>query len=102
MTNCHTSCLTFLTWASITGYVENALKTIGMSVTDYKKNSSLKSLVSDAEKLLQQTPDDLLSSDYITTFTEAVEVLKKYHGHHADVSKSIKGGRDSLEDKLKS
>lgn len=75
--------------------VDKALKDIGMKASDYKHNSKMSDLIMDTQKILEKLPRGKLTRDYIDKFEKAIEVLKKHHGHHAEIAKKIEGAYQS-------
>jgi hypothetical protein len=82
--------------AQIASRVDKALKTIGMKASDYKQASKLSDMMLKTHELMEKMPSDKLTRDYIDKYEEAVEILKKHHGHHSDISNKIKGAYQKM------
>ena len=79
--------------AQLAAAVQKYLKTIGMSVADYKKQSKIQDLILRTQELMEKLPADKLHSKKILTdFETAVEELRKVHGQHDQIVKALGGG----------
>lgn len=94
--------------------VDDALKIIGMKASEYKQSSKLSDLTMKTHEIMEKVPSSKMTKDYLSKYEKAVEVLKKHHGHHPEISKRVKGaaevdfmdsvaagGRVKLEKKIK-
>ena len=78
--------------AQMANAVNKALSVIGMKAADYKNQHKLSNLVMKTHELMEKLPANKMTRESIEKFEKAVEILKKYHGHHDAISKEMKGG----------
>lgn len=78
--------------AQMANTVNKALKAIGMKVSDYKKQEKLSDLTLKTHELMEKLPANKLTREAVERFEKAVELLKRHHGHHAEISKHLKSG----------
>ena len=94
--------------AQVANVVREALKTIGMSVSDYKNIKSLSELNKKVFDIVSNIPKSKLTAEYIEKSTTAMNLLRQHQGQHKEVSAAIggaasggaNGGRVGLEKKL--
>jgi hypothetical protein len=75
--------------------VDKALKIIGMKASDYKQASKLSDLTMKTHELMEKMPAGKLTHNYISKYEDAIEILKKHHGHHEEIAPQVKGAYQS-------
>lgn len=78
--------------AQMASAVDKALKVIGMKASEYKNLDRLSDLTMKTHDLMEKLPSNKLTRDFIDKFEKAVEILRKYHGNHENISKRLKTG----------
>jgi len=84
--------------ASVASQVNKALKTVGMTLSEYRKTSKLSDIKLKADELMRAKPRDKITRKYLGKFHAAVDVLADNHGQHDAIITYLSKHKDGAYD----